>query len=369
MKLNTYFKDFLHEIRLTDDQVTDLKNEHEKLRGLLKEDDELSDIIVHTFLQGSYRRSTIIKPKNDNNPDVDVVVVTRLDKNKYTPAEALHMFEPFLEENYENNYRIQGRSLGINLDIVDLDLVVTAAPSEIDENIIQKSGILFDLTIEDIKQTDKTYRSKGRYESAEKIINFVEKSKNTPEWKTEPLYIPDRNANEWQPTHPLEQILWTFEKNDKTNGHYVNIVKALKWWRQEKFPDADHPKSYPLEHFIGYCCPNGIKSVAEGITSTLETIKFDHENKPELPDHGVPEHDVFSRITDEEYEEFYSQVTEAAELAREALDSDDKKESIKKWRNLFGKKFPPYKINTDIKRGGYSKRTKKTSNIPGGKFA
>lgn len=57
-----------------------------------------------------------------------------------------------------------------------------------------------------------------------------------------------------------------------------------------------HPKSYPLEHFIGDCCPDDIKSVAEGVVLTLENIVSQYTNKPFLADRGVPEHDVLHEL-------------------------------------------------------------------------
>lgn len=74
----SYFKDFLSNIRLTDNQVNDLKTGHTTLRKRLEEDETLSKIIVSTFLQGSYRRSTAVKPKNGNKSDVDVIVFINL---------------------------------------------------------------------------------------------------------------------------------------------------------------------------------------------------------------------------------------------------------------------------------------------------
>lgn len=83
----SYFKDFLSNIRLSDNQVNDLKTGHTTLRKRLEEDEKLSKIIISTFLQGSYRRSTAVKPKNGNKSDVDVIVVTKLDSEEYTPEE------------------------------------------------------------------------------------------------------------------------------------------------------------------------------------------------------------------------------------------------------------------------------------------
>lgn len=94
----TYFSDFLSAIRLSDNQVSDLKTGHTTLRKRLLADEDLSPIIVSTFLQGSYRRSTAVKPKNGNKPDVDIIVVTNLDSEITTPEEALDKFIPFFGE-------------------------------------------------------------------------------------------------------------------------------------------------------------------------------------------------------------------------------------------------------------------------------
>ena len=148
----SYFKDFLSNIRLTDNQVNDLKTGHTTLRKRLEGDEKLSKIIVSTFLQGSYRRSTAVKPKNGNKSDVDVIVVTKLDSEEYTPEEALNLFVPFLDKHYKDKYRIQGRSIGISLSYVDLDIVPTSAPSESETGILQDKAIISEYTIEDFQQ-------------------------------------------------------------------------------------------------------------------------------------------------------------------------------------------------------------------------
>ena len=204
----------------------------------------------------------------------------------------------------------------------------------------------------------------------ESVCNIFYKSDNKRQWKSEPLLIPDCEAEKWDETHPLEQIRWTIEKNKNCNKHYINVVKALKWWRKIKYPDIKHPKSYPLEHFIGDCCPDGITSVAEGIVLTLENIVSRYPTKPFLPDRGVPEHDVFARITDDEYFDFYYTVCDAAKIAREAFDYESLYDSVCKWKELLGNEFPsapePSKSNSLT---GFSIRTEKSLAIPEGRFA
>lgn len=359
----SYFTDFLSKIRLTDNQVNDLKTGHTTLRKRLEEDETLSEIIVSTFLQGSYRRSTAVKPKNGNKSDVDVIVVTKLDSEEYTPEEALDTFIPFLDKHYKDKYRIQGRSIGISLSYVDLDIVPTSAPSESETDILRNIAITSEYAIEDFSQIP--YNKK----LFENINNIFFKSNSEPQWKSEPLLIPDREAETWVKTHPLEQIRWTVEKNKNCNSYYINVVKSLKWWRKTQYPDVKHPKSYPLEHFIGDCCPDGINSVAEGVVLTLEKIVADYPTKPFLADRGVPEHDVFEKITDAEYSAFYDTVCDAAILSREAFDCADIYDSVCKWRELFGNEFPAPEPKKSNYTTGFTTRTEKTTVIPEGRFA
>lgn len=337
-KMVTYFNDFLKNIRLTDNQVNELKSAHTTLRNRLMADEDLKDIIVTTFLQGSYRRSTAVRPKQGKRSDVDIVVVTRLDKEEVTPEEALDVFEPFLEKYYNGKYRKQG--LLENMAVLS-------------DNDVEEMSEMFAVIVESAYNPWKTA-----------FAEFMAADDNAS-WKNEPLFIPDREADFWDKTHPLEQIRWTHEKNASCNGHYVNVVKCIKWWRKEKFPDIKHPKSYPLEHFVGDCCPDGIKSIAEGVVLTLEKIVSDYPQKPVLSDRGVPEHDVFGRLSEEDYDAFYESVCEAAVIARNAYEAETVQESADLWRKLFGNKFP----EAPKQQAVFTKREEPSVNLTGGRFA
>ncbi len=344
MKLPTYFTKFLQEVRPTENQREDCKTGHQTLRDRLTADEQLKLIIVSTFLQGSYRRATAVRPKGEAKLDVDIIAVTRINQFEYpNPDDAMDLFVPFLDEHYKGKYQRQGRSFGIELSYVNLDLVITSAPSEAEEEIYESKAVRMDFTLEDI---DDWLLTKSWIPPAERVNQtvFLE-SLREAEWKTEPLWIPNRDAGEWERTHPLEQIKWTWAKNASCNKHYINVVKAIKWW-QRVYHEDDRPKGYPREHLVGVCCPDAITSVAEGVTLTLEAIVANYrtyallKRVPYLADHGVPEHNVLGRVSGEKFAEFYEHAKKAAEIAREALDTDDKEKSIEKWRELFGSKFP-----------------------------
>ena len=360
MVLSSYFTKFLKEIRPTENQKDNCKTAHNTLRKRLHRDEDLKPILVSTFLQGSYRRSTAVRPKGESKLDVDIITVTNLSQCDYpNPDKAMDLFLPFLDKYYEGKYQKQGRSFGIERSHVNLDLVITSAPSEAEEEIYKSKAVRTDFTLEDLNdwRLIKSWAPPGE-QSSQAV--FLE-SRSQEEWKTEPLWIPNRDAGDWDETHPLEQIKWTRKKNADCNKHYVNVVKAIKWWQRVHYED-DRPKGYPLEHLIGVCCPDNINYVAEGVTLTLEAIVANYstyalcKQTPFLSDHGVPDHDVFERVDGEEFAEFYEHVKEAAEITREALDAETREKSIEKWRELFGSKFPDSDDSDDNgNRGNNSK--------------
>jgi hypothetical protein len=347
MTVNSSYNDFLANIRLTKNQRDDLITGHTTLRNRLNGDPALSKILVSTFLQGSYRRATAIKPKNGKSADVDVIVVTNLDRHALTPLEAIDKFIPFVEKHYKGKYRVQGRSIGIELSYVDLDIVVTSAPSEADQALLKTESVTTSLALEDLGNDWKLARNwaePGHRQYWNTLL--TEALRTAAEWKTASLYIPDQEAQCWVETNPLEQIRWTRDKNKSTNSHYINVVKALKWWRNCRLTDLKHPKGYPIEHMIGDCCPNGISSVAEGVVKTLETIVTKYEVyrslqlTPTLPDRGVPSHNVWKRVSNADFVNFYDRVKAAAATARQAYDADLVSEALQCWRQLFGSEFP-----------------------------
>lgn len=375
MEIPTYFSDFLAGIRPTRTQDDEARRAQKTLRERLESDQDLSPVVVTTFLQGSWRRATAVKPNNREKLDVDTVVVTRLSMDEYSPSEAMGVFIPFLKKHYSGKYRLQGRSFGIELSGINLDLVVTAAPSEADVGILQAKSVTEPVTPEDTldwRLVKRWVPPKDR-ETALAIRQF-ELSKGESQWKLAPLYIPDREAGEWQPTHPLETMRWTWDKNRECEGHYVNVVKAIKWWRAEDTGVGVPPKGYPLEHTIGESCPDQIHSVAEGVTLSLEHIvsKFAGDaaqlSTPFLAAHGTPSQNVLARISGDEFADFYQRAEIAASLARHALDATDLKDSAAAWKELFGDRFPQPPADTDTQRGGYTPRTKETQ-IGGGRFA
>lgn len=334
MECVTLFNDFITGISLTDDMKQGLRTAYKQLIKNLNSH-EISKSIIGMFLQGSFARSTGVRPINrDDKLDVDLVVVTRFDCRKVTAKEALNAFVPFLDKYYKDLYRIQGRSIGIKIGNCSVDLVPTALPSKTVE-----------LFVTEAFNTDE-YAEK--FFMADSFTNAIKKfARQDESWKNEPLKIPDKDAGKWDDTHPMAQILWTKRKNADTDGGYIRLVRALKWWKKNFCKKADTVKSYPLEHFIGHCCPSKNENLATLLVHTLSKMaSYGVGSKPNLPDHGVPQHDVFGRVSSEDYKNFITEIRNLFKKAQAALDEQDNYESSVKWREIFGDKFPLYEKPT-----------------------
>ena len=352
MELRSQFEQFLREIRPTDRHKEEWKMGSRTLRNRLFADPTLSPLIVSSFLQGSVRRSTAVRPTGGKRSDVDVVIVTTLDHNIEQPAVAMKRFEPFLNTHYYGKWRQQDRSFGIELSYVDLDLVITALPSD-PTHRTKLMEIYSSQAVETSSSLEERFDwnlSKSWNPNTNTIIEAASIANDAipeGEWKPHPLMLPDRAVHAWGPTHPLAQINWTANKNRACNGHYINVVRALKWWKHVHTDDLPkYPKGYPLEHMIGYVLPDGIQSMAEGVTLAFEGLrnKFQPFAKmntvPFLADHGVPSHNVLQRLELADFIAFVDAVSVAASTSRKALNSQDTSESGQLWQSLFGSCFP-----------------------------
>jgi hypothetical protein len=332
MQATQSFKKFLSTIRLPQELRDAARDAHRDLRERLWADPALAELLFDTFLQGSHKRHTGTRPESGKKPDVDVVVVTRMDRMTITPRRALDAFEPFLRVHYKDAYQPQGRSWGIVVGSVELDLVPTSKPSEATVQFLKEA------------QTENFQREFDGGFSRKAFSKFAAAAARSGS-ANEALWIPDREAAIWDQTNPIAQIDWTIAKNDATDGHFVNVVKAFRWWRSVAMP-GKRPKGYPLEHLVGENCPDAIAGVGEGFTRVAESIVSRYAavrragSKPYLADHGVAAHDVFAKISNAEFAQFYDTTKPIAAAARAALEDPDLASSVAKWRAIFGEAFP-----------------------------
>ena len=80
MAVQSQFKDFLRDIEPSSTTKANASSAHTKLRNFLQADEDFKEYHTATFLSGSYKRDTAIRPRMKNGdtdrPDVDIIVVT-----------------------------------------------------------------------------------------------------------------------------------------------------------------------------------------------------------------------------------------------------------------------------------------------------
>jgi len=311
MKLPSYFKDLLTEIEPSPSYKDDQKSGHTTLRKRLAADDEFKLIHINTFLQGSYKRNTAIHP----GKDVDIVVVTSIDPDQTTAADANAILGKCLNKYYEK-VKPQSRSFGVELSYVTMDVVLATSRH------LRKEVALFE------------------------ALRKADEIENVSAWSEHPLLIPDRDLGRWVETHPKRQLAWTTDLNAQCGGYFVPLVKMFKWWRKETYKDPKYPKGYVLERLAGECVDVTKRDHAEGFVQLLENIRTKYGTYaalgmvPHLPDPGVPSHNVAHRLSAADFKTFMAKVDGCLPIARKALAEEDIQTSADLWRRVFGSKFP-----------------------------
>ena len=176
MNIEAAFRTFLSNIEPSSSHVDQAKTGHETLRARLESDGEFkAKLEGGTFLCGSYRRQTAVKPVKD----VDIIVP--LKPSDVTPRECLEELRDVLKKYYKAPaLENQRRSIKVELSYITMDIVPAVARNGAD-------GM---------------------------------------------LEVPDREQHEWVKSHPKEHLAYTQGLNKSSDGAYVPLVKALKWWRK-----------------------------------------------------------------------------------------------------------------------------------------
>ena len=289
MEMTSYFKGLLKNIEPDPDNVKLAKKSHEEVRDYLIGDEEISKANPETFLSGSYARNTAI---NDIK-DVDIILMIDLDRNITDPVVTLCWLQASLQKKY-SKVKQQGRSV----------------------NVVNDKGFSLDI----VPATPVSNRSG-------------------------PLWIPDRVAKSWVPTHPKKQIEFSTERNKNTEGYYVHLIKIIKFWRDRLGNENAKPNSYIIESLISQCIVSKPDSYGSAVKNIFYYIYSSYQpylnsgRVPSISDPGYPSVNVAKRWKFDEFSAFMTEVKSSYNIAKEALESEDEDESIKLWRKLFGNKF------------------------------
>lgn len=248
------------------------------------------------FLQGSYPNRTAVKPADQENGeyDVDLVAISALQSD--TPKKALDNMEAVLREDDGYAQRIE-------------------------------------------RDPDRPcIRLHYADDEAGKLHVDVVPARRCLSGAA-PLEIP--RPDSWRETAPRQYTRWCRDQGER----FARTVKMLKRWRDVNQAARSSVKSILLQVLIANHLPQQERSDAEAVTRTLEriaaTVGATPDSPPRVLNPVLPNENLADRWTGDSYSDFVRTVTEAAKLAREALDETDEAESHGLWCDLFGEDFPP----------------------------
>jgi hypothetical protein len=153
-----------------------------------------------------------------------------------------------------------------------------------------------------------------------------------------PLDAPRRNAG-WHPTAPAEFTTWCGERGE----NFIRTVKTLKRWRNEQQDIEKAIKSIVLQVLTSQHLPSWVDDDADRLTQTLESMSASLSTMTEVPLIANPvllSENLAARWSWSHFQDFRSNLSEAAIAARAALDESDDVTSAQLWKELLGAEFP-----------------------------
>jgi len=299
MILKQSFNDFLSTgksgVSLDDTRSSKIQTAHNAVRDYLESLDEIKAIYNETFLQGSYRLNTAVRPQGDGEYDVDVILsLSLVDRNGNMPDSkvVIKRLVELLELNgtYKGKVKQKNRCARINyVDGFHMDVV----PAHCDGN-------------------------------------------------TEaPLRVP----SEWDYSHPKGFRTWCVERHEKSNKNFYSVVKMLKWWRNLRYGDTGSPKSILLTTLVGNHISASDISIDTSLVETMESLNGRlklYQFVPQVPNPSLQAENLSRTWSQEDYEEFKESFDSATKKARLALNERDEKKAIEIWNSkiLFDGTFP-----------------------------
>ncbi len=135
MKLNDHFKKFVANISLNPARVSRIESAIKNWETKFKEDEELKDKFVDYYTQGSYSTNTGIRPKNNEEFDVDVVLVLDIGEID-DPKVILHWIKDRIKSHKEFKNRVKAKDRCVRIDYAE-DFHVDVVPAFVDRDYIK----------------------------------------------------------------------------------------------------------------------------------------------------------------------------------------------------------------------------------------
>ncbi len=297
MILRDAFKEFASSINLDETRSKRIQQAHYAVRDFLAADEEIAPFYYETFLQGSYRLHTAVKPLADGDFDVDVILSLNLRRSSdgllYAGGAIIQWVADRLKqcENYKDRITVKNRC--VRLDYAQgFHLDITPAHC---------SG--------DLAGT---------------------------------LLIP----RDWKESHPKEYKQWCKDRHQEFDEYFYDVVRMFKWWRNLHLGEAGHPKSILLTTLVGQHFPtsgrDNLNKVFVAVLANLRDYLSPLTSAPAVYNPSLPSELLSRNWSDQDFRAFKALLSDAAEVAAAALASKDEKESIELWNSdkLFLGTFP-----------------------------
>jgi hypothetical protein len=296
MELVAYFEQFLKdEVNLNQNRIDTLNQKKITLTNFIKNSDEFKDLFISMKTQGSLAQKTIIKPANGSKEfDADFLLLLKENED----------WEP---KNYINELYNLFRSSSTYKDIVHRNKRCV---------LIDYAGD-FHIDIVPCIVTDSDY------------------------------LICNRTENTFEIDKPLEFKEWFFDKHNDSYKSLIKSVRLFKYLRDIKVSFTI--KSILLNTLLGnevgsFELKSGFKNIPTSFYTLFDRLNTYLQNNsylPTVPNPVLSEENLAERNWDQtKYNNFRNQIKSYLEKVKDAYEETDKKESVKKWKIVFGEKFP-----------------------------
>lgn len=292
MTTKEYFDNLLSNISLNlgDDERNLIEEKQNALREKLREKLSLQD----DFLTGSYKRHTIIKPKDDDEKfDVDLFVA--FDKEDYGESDLADLRQEVIDALHE-------------IESEDSGLGITAINEDQRRSIGVEFGNNFQIDVVPAVQIEK-----------DKLYKIF-----------------DRRTLDAVKSNPKLHGKLLSDANEKTGGMLVPLVKILKAWKREK---CDYVKSFHIELMaVKIFSDTTIESIPKGLLTFFESAG-DYFSEACLKDPANSEMLIDEYLDKDGTREQICALIETekavAKAATDAEESGNDENAVAEWEKIF----------------------------------
>ncbi len=286
MQLNDHFRAFHSNLSLDDGVLGEARTAHRGIREALSR--SIPDVLVDTFLHGSFVHQTLIRPRAPSGEfSVDAVIVLRL-PDDMAPADAVKWLHAKLAAipMYASRVVARRRCVRVHFD----GFYVDAIPA-------RPSGSV--------------------------------------------LAVPDRARGQWMETNPKGLTDWHRIQNDRTAGRFARAVRMVKQWCIDTVDDGSQPPTVALEVLVAREVPQTgydgevLVRVLRGLSTVLANGR-----RPLVLNPSLPSEDLARDWSPSSVALFGLHVARASALGAAALNVWDGGASVELWRALFPERFP-----------------------------